>query len=357
MNLEQLRFIQTLYYVILFSLFITIIVSVFVYVNKPKRNKLNKYTVTYLSALVIALLFGFRGVNIGTDTPNYIYNYEYKFVPMQTFEYNKDILWDFVNYILSRFTEDTIVLFSLVALGYVFLPLIGLKKILNENILYFYLFFIISPNFFLFGANGIRNGLAASLFLFSFRYYKNYKQWIILIISSLIHLSLLIPLSFYFISRYFRNIKLVLFIYLILLIFTMLGLKFINYIPLEFSRLDAFINIDRGAKSQKILNIPINFLTYSIGPIIISSYFILKKKLYDEFFLRISITYILSSCVYIAAFDLDFAVRFAYLSEFLMPLVVVYPFIKFKIIKYREIYLSLFMLFVFLVKSYKIFVL
>src|SRR5690606_10323841 len=114
----------------------------------------------------------------------------------------------------------------------------------------------------------------------------------------------------------------------------------------------------RGSSDENgifFINIPINFFIYSISPILVAIYFIFKKKMYDDLYLRLVITYIMGSSLYIIFFKANFAVRFAYLSEFLMPFLMTYPFLKFKVLKYRELYISIFILLVFLVKSYKIF--
>ncbi|WP_156305379.1 EpsG family protein [Sphingobacterium endophyticum] len=350
----ELNFLKELYLTILVALMLMFVVGFNVYVNKFKRCQFIKYTLTYTLAFFIALMFGFRDVEVGVDTKTYKYLYEYVFSPMSNFEFRKDILWDSINFLFSRFTDDITYLFVLVSFGYLFLPLFGVQKVLKENVIYFFLFFLISPNFFLYGANGIRNGLAASLFIFSFKYFKNYKQFLLLIISALIHASMIIPATFLLLSKYIKNIKIVYFVWVVLLILSALGVDFLRMVPLGLDRLGNYVEGSNELETSKIFNVPVNFLVYSISPIVISFYFIVIKKVYDEFFYSISITYLLSSCIYIAAFHANFAVRFAYLSEFLMPLVIIYPLFRFKSIKYVEIYTSLFLLVVFLIKSYKI---
>lgn len=354
-NNTEVLFIQKLYIIILVSLVLALFISLDSYVPKFKRNKYVKYFITMVASVLIVFVIGNRDYQVGVDTMTYKYIYDYIFTPMNNFKPSTDILWDFINFIFSRFTNDITYLFLFTALGYIILPLIGLHKIFKENIIYLLLFFLISPNFFLFGANGIRNGLAASVFLFSFRYYKTRKQWFWIGIASLLHLSLAIPAIFYFISFYIKKINLIFLIWLLLLIFAISGVDFLSFLPIKIDRLGAYTDVNTDFVAQKVLNMPISFIVYGIFPILIIAYYIIYKKIYDEFYMRISATYILANYIYIIAFQATFTVRFAYLSEFLMPLVILYPIFKFSNIKLKEIKIVIFMLLIFMMKSYKIF--
>ena len=82
---------------------------------------------------------------------------------------------------------------------------------------------------------------------------------------------------FYFISNYFKNIKILYIVWFVMLLFSILGVNFLALIPVEFDRLEGYV-IGNDINNNKILNIPINFLVYSIIPIIVSGYFILLKR-------------------------------------------------------------------------------
>jgi len=166
-----------------------------------------------------------------------------------------------------------------------------------------------------------------------------------------------IPAVFYFISKYFKNIKLLLIVWAILLLFNITGLSLLQYLPISIDRLGGYLSGGQEDDVQMFLNIPINFFIYSVTPIFLGIYFVLKKRVYDEFYLRMLVVYIFGSCLYIVFFKANFAVRFAYLSEFLMPILMIYPLLKFNTSKIRQLYIVLFLLFIFLTKAYKIFIL
>lgn len=350
----EILFLKELYSIILILILISFGIVFFGYVNKYKKNTLIKYGLTYLFAAFIAFLLGTRDEIVGVDTKTYAYIYEYVFVPMKVFHTETDYLWDLFTFGLTRLTNDVTIQFIIVAYLYIFLPIFGFKRYLNGNVLFLLLFFLISPNFVLYGTNTIRNGLAASIFLFSFLYFGKAKQWIIIALSCLVHMSMIGPSFFFFSSKYFKNFKILLGIWLILLLFSFTGLSLFQFLPLSIDRLASYLKGGEG-KEELVLNVPINFLLYSIAPILVASYFIIKKKVNDDLYLRMVITYLMGSCLYIIFFKASFAVRFAYLSEFLMPILMIYPFIKFKGLKFKELNLSIIILLFFLIKAYKIF--
>lgn len=355
MELLEIEFLKELYSVILTLIILSFVLVFFGYIQEYKKQTFIKYLITFLFGIYIAYFIGNRNLLIGTDTLTYAYIYEYIYMPMQVFHSESDYLWDLFTFVLTRFSNDVTIQFVIVAYLYIFLPILGLKKYLHGNVLFFFLFFLISPNFFLYGANGIRNGLAASVFLYSFAFYGKRRQWFIILISCLIHLSMAGPAFFFFITKYFKNLKLVLTAWGFLLLLAVLNLNLLNFLPFSIDRLDNYLSGQNTDEVAMLFNIPVNFFIYSVSPIIVACYFIFKRKEYDDLYLRLVITYVMGSCLYILFFKANFAVRFAYISEFLMPVLMIYPFIKFRIIRFVELFLITLILLVFLTKAYKIF--
>lgn len=352
MELVEIIFLKNLYYTITLLLVLMFAVSISAHFKKYKDLSHIKNFLLISFSLGIALYFGLRDYAVGVDTYTYKYNFEHIFSSLDSFQAGKDFLWDFFNYTVAQFTNNVDVVFIITAIGYIVLPLFGVYKYLKYNTIFFFMLFVISPNFFLYGANGIRSGLAASIVLFSFRYYKSYKQYIVLVIASLIHLSMIVPSVFFIASKYIKTIKYPLLIWIVLLLFSLLGVNFLAVLPFSIDRLDSYINNSIGDKN--LLNTMMSFIIYSISPILVGIYVLYIKKKYDVFYTRLLITYILASCIYITAFNSIYSVRFAYLSEFLMPFLLVYPLLKFKLWKYVEVKLVLIFSIIFFIKAYKI---
>lgn len=355
MELVEIIFLKNLYYTITLLLVLMFAVSISAHFKKYKDLSRIKNLLLISFSVGIALYFGLRDYAVGVDTYTYKYNFEHIFSSLDSFQSGKDFLWDFFNYIVAQFTNNVDVVLIITAIGYIVLPLFGVYKYLRYNTIFFFMLFVISPNFFLYGANGIRSGLAASIVLFSFRYYKSYKQYILLVIASLFHLSMIVPSVFFIASKYIKTITYPLLIWIVLLSFSLLGVNFLSLLPFHFDRLDSYIYTSVG--EGNLVNIMTNFIVYSISPILLGVYIVYIKKIKDVFYMRLLITYILASCVYIAAFNSRYSVRFAYLSEFLMPLLLVYPLLKFKLWKYVEVKLVIIFSIIFFIKAYKIIIL
>lgn len=71
------------------------------------------------------------------------------------------------------------------------------------------------------------------------------------------------------------------------------------------------------------------FLVYSATPIAIGWYFIIKKKWQDNRFEKLFKIYLVANAVWILIIQASFSNRFAYLSWFLMGVIVIYPFLKY----------------------------
>ena len=138
----------------------------------------------------------------------------------------------------------------------------------------------------------------------------------------MLHLSLCYPSYILFYKFLYKENKFNISNLLLLLIFAISGVDFLSFLPIKIDRLGAYTDVNTDFVAQKVLNMPISFIVYGIFPILIIAYYIIYKKIYDEFYMRISTTYILANYIYIIAFQATFTVRFAYLSEFLMPLVI-----------------------------------
>lgn len=75
------------------------------------------------------------------------------------------------------------------------------------------------------------------------------------------------------------------------------------------------------------------FLLYSSMPILLGFYILQKRKITDRIYVILLNTYILANAFWIIVINASFSNRFAYLSWFLYPIVLVYPLLKLSIWK------------------------
>ena len=84
-----------------------------------------------------------------------------------------------------------------------------------------------------------------------------------------------------------------------------------------------------------------DFLIYSSVPVFFVWYLTIKRDFRDRMYNIIAITYILSNSFWIMVIRASFSNRFAYLSWFIYPLVIIYPLLRMNIWTYQKRYIGL----------------
>ena len=202
----------------------------------------------------------------------------------------------------------------------------------NFKKLWFFSFFsfITAFSFCSYGVNGIRNGLATSIFLLAFSTNKKLFQGLWLVIAYFIHGSMLIPIAGFVLSSFYRNTNRLIAFWLICI---PISLLFGNSLQTLFA---SFITDDRTGyltsnandENAYISGFRWDFIAYSASAIIIGWYTKKQFKLVDRYYDLIFGTYLITNAIWILVINASFSNRFAYLSWFLMPLVVLYPALK-----------------------------
>ena len=89
-----------------------------------------------------------------------------------------------------------------------------------------------------------------------------------------------------------------------------------------------FLNKDEYASSFAYTGFRWDFLLYSSTAVFASYYFRFKKAFNDDFYNRLSNTFLVANSIWILVIQASFSNRFAYLSWFMMGLIIIYPFLK-----------------------------
>lgn len=203
------------------------------------------------------------------------------------------------------------------------------KKYFNTYWFYSFLMFVVSFSFYTYGTNGVRNGIATSMFLWGLCYKDNkLKMSILFLISVMFHKTLLLPVMAYVLTFFVNNPKLYLKIWIMAIPLSLfLGSLFITlFTSLGFGddRLAGYLT----GESQTDTRFRWDFLFYSAFPIFSGWYFIFKKKFNDPFFNQIFNTYLICNTFWVLVIRANFSNRFAYLSWFLMAIIIIYPLLK-----------------------------
>ena len=224
--------------------------------------------------------------------------------------------------------------FFLCALLYVIPLYYATKTLFKQYWFYSFLMLVISLSFWSYGTNGIRNGIATSLFLLAITRKNKYFLILFIIIAGMCHKSLYIPIIAFLITNYYKNIKNILIFWVICIPLSLALGSFWENFFLKFGfgdeeRLSGYLS-----GNQDTLDIAVktgfrwDFLLYGFIAVFAGWYFIFKKKFNDPIYNRIYSTFLIVNAFWILVIRANFSNRFAYLSWFMMGIVIIYPFLK-----------------------------
>lgn len=317
------------------------IMTLFVYSQYQSRNGLREFAPSRTDALVgvlvvfLVLFIGFRPVSgrYFVDMANYVLFYEV-FYEGATFVFD----WNSENKIF----DNLFAWWGSVRLGYtsffVFVAAIyfgaaylGIRKLFPNHRLTAFLVFLAAFSTFSYGTNGIKAGAATSLFIWALGYRENLKICIPLVLLSWgCHHSMIMVVAAFVVTLFVKNPK---------YYFWLWGFCFL----MAAAHVTAFAHLFAGATTEHgaiyLLSeggndgtkggFRIDFIVYSAIPVIVGWYTIVKKKLgVSELYKKLLSLYLCLNGVWMLCMYAAFTNRIAYLSWFLYPIVLIYPFLN-----------------------------
>jgi len=236
--------------------------------------------------------------------------------------------------VLSKLVSVQLFFLILVVL-YIYTLYKACKRLFPNYYYYAFLFLVSSFSFFTYGTNGLRNGLATSFFILGLSYANSrVLRWFWFLLAWSFHSSLVLPIGAYILASIYQNTKVYLSFWLLSIfmslamgsfwenLFMRFGLNFSNRVG------DYFTEKDLYQDSFSSTGFRWDFLLYSALPIYVAYYFIFKRDFRDKFYTKLVNMYLITNVVWILVIRASFTNRFAYLSWFMMGLVIVYPFLK-----------------------------
>lgn len=288
----------------------------------------------FFLCLIFAIWFGNRPPTYEfADTGNYAKTFEMmsnnNLLPVSTFDW----VWFQFTYNCSQIMSVSSY-FTLIALGYFFCTFYSCYILTKKNVLISLLFLLGAFSFFSYGVNGIRNGLACSIVLLIIALLLRPKHNILIVlalsfIAINIHKSVILPIGCLFIAKYLiKNFKTAYIFWLFSIVISLIagnsissvfaGLGFDDRLSYLTSRNNIYTNV--GFRWD--------FLLYSMMPILLGYYIIIRRGLKDKTYETLINTYTLANAFWIIVIRANYSNRFAYLSWFIYPLVLVYPLLK-----------------------------
>ena len=203
-----------------------------------------------------------------------------------------------------------------------------------------FLFLISHVSFYGFAVNGIRNGMAMSLFVWAITL-PRWRAWALMAVSVGLHASLLLPVVAYAIASARFKVQWALLFWLLCLAVSLLfpgtASVLAGWLPAD-DRLEHYAALgDEFADQFSSTGYRWDFVLYGALPIALGTFFLLRKKQLDAFYMRTFQIYILTNAVWLLLIRVPFSNRFAYLSWGIMGLVCAYPFVKWKIFRQQQV--------------------
>lgn len=290
------------------------------------------------SALI--LYMGLRPINAAfADTVNYFHEYDKYLHHKKVFDWEWNTEWLYYNLLhwwgsIGGDIHHFFLMNAVVYIGSLWLATVRIFK----N--YYYLPFLVILGMFTFwnyGVNGIRNGMGASLFILAMTYTQNLPAMISLIILGIgCHTSVALMAVAAGIAWFIKNSY-----YYLAGWIACLGLSYavggriqsylagLGFMQQE-ERFSAYLTGSNqyGEIVFTSMTFRWDFVLYSAIGVALGYYFIFRKNYKDEYYHYIYNIYLATNAFWLLIIRANFSNRFAQISWFILPLVLVYPFLR-----------------------------
>mgnify|MGYP003635553057 CR=1 FL=1 len=339
----SLKNYQTLYLnltlvIVLFTMVHTLIVDI-----EDRKNIIYIRTVGTLILVFLMIYMGLRPVSgrYFLDMITYARHFERYEMGGEVIS-NKDVVFHYFMKFSSNFLSVNY-FFLLCAILYIY-PMYKISiKFFKEYWFYSFLMFIVSFSFWTYGVNGIRNGVATSIFLWGLAYQDNRKKMIgLCLIAVLFHKTLLLPIFAYILTFFYNKPKTYLICWLLAIPLSIAfgGVWESLFAALGFgdeSRLGGYLS---GSSEEGNGGFRYDFLFHSAFAVFAGWYFIFKKNYKDKIYIQLFNTYLIANAFWVLVIRASFSNRFAYLSWFLMAIIIIYPLLKEKMFTNQHLVLG-----------------
>ena len=321
-------------------LFILVIISVFSFrkyqlmTEEYHQVLINENQIPSIALTVIMILFiGTRPISgkyfldMGGTASEWqywdqgdVYHYQWHYT---------NIVYDNIRSFMSTYDMPVDFFFFLIATIYFSCIYIACRKLFPQDTLFALLVYLVAFSTFSYATNGIKAGVAAACFLIVIAYHENLKVMIPALLFSWGFHHSMIMVVFCFLCVYFLRKTKYYFYFWIFSFFV--ALAHITFFQRFFSGFSNDIGASYLIYQTHGKGFRIDFILYSVVPIIIGYYIVfIKKYQYKKYEILLNL-YLLTNSIWMLCMYAEFTNRIAYLSWFLHPWVMIYPFLNEKV--------------------------
>ncbi|TQD33494.1 EpsG family protein [Haloflavibacter putidus] len=229
--------------------------------------------------------------------------------------------------------------YLLSAILYVGLPYLTFKKWFGQYAFFALAAFVAAMSFWSFGINGVRSGLASSIFIFALSFRD--KKWVLyalMLLAITFHKSMLLPMAAYIFASFYNNTKVLMLVWLGAIPVSLVvgqeletlisGIFTSDTVIADERALTYFSGDDKDLYTEQRFRL--DFVIYSAIPILLAYWQLFKNKYKNKLFTFLINIYLIANTAWILLIYVPYTNRLAYLSWFLMPVILIFPFITIK---------------------------
>lgn len=347
-DIIPIAFYHSIYFIGLFAL--CILVCIRYSFSKTNENIIKENNVSQIFSIIFSILIilfiGLRPVSGRYFTDMGMYAHTYNNI-LDGYNAQIDVehgewLFYLIGNMCKRIGLIDREYFLVISSIYFGLMVVACWRLMRNNIFVALLFCFISFSCYSYGTNGIRNGIAASTMMLAITFLnKENKKYVaialLLMFASVnIHRSMSLPGLCAIVSLFWlKNPVKAIYFWILSIFISLVAGNYVTelFISLGFDdRMEEYANLDEFGELKESVNdksgFRIDFILYSIMPIIMAWYVTVKRNFNDYMYNIIATTYILSNAFWIMVIRSEQSNRFAYLSWFLYPLVIAYPLLR-----------------------------
>ncbi len=357
--MNAVEFVESYYYNTVFFFFLLVIswATVLYHVGSNSQKILHAekspmQSVAFILTLMVTFYLGLRPVsNAFVDMGLYAYAYRGGSQIFRPISLHTEWLWSNIMVACQRMGLNVNEFFLVIEFGYIGCMFAFAWKHTRRNLWLMMLFFFIAFQFYSFGTNGIRNGLACSVSLLAIAFLINADEsklsrnlaFVLFFLSMGIHRSATLPAVAALGSWYYlKNTKLALRFWFISIGVSLAAGPMVEqfFVSLGFDdRMEQYSSANMTERTASIFRgtgFRWDFLMYSAAPVVMIWYVTRYRRFTDKAYSVIANTYLLCNAFWIMVIRAAFSNRFAYLSWFIYPVVIAYPLLRMNLWKDQD---------------------
>ena len=324
-------FYQYIYLFIVLILSIPIMHRYLRHKNVPEQLCVtDNQTSAFLLAIMMTVFIGLRPIHeVFADMPQYLGIY-------LSWDDSFEFSWDRENYFydnlmlgLASIQFNPTLFYVLISFIYFMCTYWACKRLFPNNTLTAFLVFLAAFSTFSYGTNGIKAGSAAAIFLVALSYRDNLKICALWMFISLgFHHSMVLPIVAFVITLIVKNPKIYFYGWIFSVLMACLHITFFQSIFAGMAEESGagYLGANGYDDTSYLTGFRPDFILYSSMPVFVGYVAKIKKRLKSRTYDTLLYTYMTTNAVWMLCMYASYTNRIAYLSWFLYPIVLIYPF-------------------------------